>query len=379
MRPLFDELRKRIHNLDAGVLEEVRKQYIAYRFSSNFVEVVPQVNELKLYLDISIDELDDPAGLGRDVTKIGRWGTGGVEVRLATGDQLEGVMSLVRQSFERQAEEGAEEPQWSRAGVERVADEASDPAIRTALMALVEAAVGVGLYPRPWKRSVMFAPPANRSRSLFTLSIRADDRVDLWCAAEAFQLFYGLDPASVERLLGPAGPTQLYARDLESLGGRLEELMADAVNVRSLAAPVAIDREDWDWDRYAADLRVPANRLEVCRALVAALEEATAARGLGWQVVFRKGYVAVQRAGGFNVALVDVYWYDAPRYAVKIPGEPTMLGLANPYPSLKTSWQVSQFEWGWHVPSLDLVPDVGLALDLAAPHHPASGYWKHPA
>ena len=51
-----------------------------------------------------------------------------------------------------------------------------------------------GLYPRPWKRSLMFAPPANRSRALFTLSVRDDDRVDLWCAAEAFQTFYALEP-----------------------------------------------------------------------------------------------------------------------------------------------------------------------------------------
>ena len=109
---------------------------------------------------------------------------------------------------------------------------------------------------------------------------------------------------------------------------------------------------------------------------MAAVEDATAARGPGWQVVYRKGYVALQRAGGYNVAIVDLYWYDAPRYAVKVPGEPSTLGLANPYPSLKTSWQGHQSEWGWRVPSLDAVPDVGEALDLAAPFHPATGPWK---
>jgi hypothetical protein len=123
-------------------------------------------------------------------------------------------------------------------------------------------------------------------------------------------------------------------------------------------------------------MRVPSNRLEIGQALVAALQEATAARGLGWQVVFRKGYVAVQRAGGFNVAIVDVYWKDAPRFALKIPGDPSMLGLANPYPSLKTSWQPSQSEWGWHIPALDAIPDVGVALDLAAPFHPTTGPWR---
>jgi uncharacterized protein with ParB-like and HNH nuclease domain/predicted transport protein len=259
--PLYDELRKRIYNLDTGVLEEVRKQYIAFKFSSNFVEVVPQLNDLKLYLDIAIDQLDDPAGLGRDVTGVGRWGTGRVEVRLVTFDDLEDVMALIRQSFERQTEDGHEELQWSRVGVERVVDEANDPAIRTALLAVVEGAVSCGLYPRPWKRSLMFAPLANRSRALFTLSIRGDDRVDLWCAAQAFQTFFGLEPASVERLLGPAGPTQLYAREIEAIVDRLEELMADAVTVATEDTPrppwngrdfyVTIGDRSWeDAERY---------------------------------------------------------------------------------------------------------------------------------
>ena len=60
IRPLFDELRKRVLNLDAGVVDEVRKQYIAFRLSTNFLEVVPLASELKLYLDISPEELDDP-------------------------------------------------------------------------------------------------------------------------------------------------------------------------------------------------------------------------------------------------------------------------------------------------------------------------------
>ena len=228
IRPLFDEFRKRVLNLDAGVHEEIRKQYIAYRLTTNFVEVVALTNELKLYLDIAIDELNDPSGLGRDVSGVGRWGTGTVEMRFAELGQLEDVMGLVRQSFERQGEEGYEEPQWSQAGVERVVEEAADPAVQSALLAVVEGAVRNGLYPRPWKRSLMFAPPANRSRALFTLTIRDDDRVDLACWGEAFETFYALEPAEVERQLGPAGPTPLQAQEVVALVDRLDELMADA-------------------------------------------------------------------------------------------------------------------------------------------------------
>jgi len=61
--------------------------------------------------------------------------------------------------------------------------------------------------------------------------------------------------------------------------------------------------------------------------------------------------------------------------SVKIPRDPQVLGLANPYPSLETSWRLGEKEWGWHVPSADAVPDVGVALDIAAPFHPMSGPW----
>src|SRR5207237_5767728 len=104
---------------------------------------------------------NDPSGLGRDVDGVGRWGTGTVEVRLADLDRLEDVMALVRQSFERQGEEGYEEPQWSQAGVERVVEEAADPAVQSALLAVVEGAVRNGLSPPPLKRSLSVAAPDN--------------------------------------------------------------------------------------------------------------------------------------------------------------------------------------------------------------------------
>jgi uncharacterized protein with ParB-like and HNH nuclease domain/predicted transport protein len=228
IRPVFDEFRKRVQNLDAGVHEEVRRQYIAYKLATNFVEVVPLAVELKLYLDIASDELNDPLGLGRDVTTIGHWGTGSIEVRLKTSDQLEEAMALVRQAFELQGEGGYEEAYWSQPGVERVVEEARDPAVQEALLLVVGAAVRNGLHPRPWTRTLMFAPPANRTRALFSLTVRDDDRVDLGCWADAFQTFYGLDPSEVGRQLGPVGPTALQAAEVAAVAERLDDLMADA-------------------------------------------------------------------------------------------------------------------------------------------------------
>lgn len=51
------------------------------------------------------DEIDDPKGLCRDVSGVGRWGNGDVEVMVSSIDQLDYVMSLIKQSFEKQVED----------------------------------------------------------------------------------------------------------------------------------------------------------------------------------------------------------------------------------------------------------------------------------
>jgi hypothetical protein len=75
---------------------------------------------------------------------------------------------------------------------------------------------------------------------LFTLSVRDDDRVDLWCAPEAFQKFYALDTSEVERQLGPAGPTTLQAEEVAALADRLDEMMADAEPVLDEGKPAQL-------------------------------------------------------------------------------------------------------------------------------------------
>jgi len=106
MRPLFDKFRKEVLALDPCVIEDVLKLYVAYKAETNFVDVVPQKSRLRLTLNLSFHELHDPRGLARDVTNLGRWGNGDVEVELSRPDALPYVMGLVRQAFEKQMGNG---------------------------------------------------------------------------------------------------------------------------------------------------------------------------------------------------------------------------------------------------------------------------------
>ncbi len=106
MLELFNQFRKRVLNLDSSVTEEILKLYITYKSATNFVDVVPQKSRLRLSINMRFSEIDDPKGLCKDVTDLGRWGNGDVEVGLSSAAQLEDIMYLVTQSFERNMENG---------------------------------------------------------------------------------------------------------------------------------------------------------------------------------------------------------------------------------------------------------------------------------
>jgi ABC-type cobalamin/Fe3+-siderophores transport system ATPase subunit len=134
----------------------------------------------------------------------------------------------------------------------------------------------------------------------------------------------------------------------------------------------------WSWEAYAQELHTSPQRIEVGRALVRALEDATAAAGLPCTVRFRKGYVAFQRPGGYNVFQVDLYWRRPPRLLVVIPDDPLVLGLTDPYPELVGTWTPSDRQWDWTVPTVERIPDVGKLLPIARRFHFDHGPSKLP-
>ena len=101
-RALFEELRKEVLALDPCVEEKFLKLYIAFKAETNFVDVVPQAKRLHLSINLEFHELHDPRGIARDVTNLGRWGNGNVEVGFDALEDLPYVMGLIRQGFEKQ-------------------------------------------------------------------------------------------------------------------------------------------------------------------------------------------------------------------------------------------------------------------------------------
>ncbi len=100
MLDLYQALKKRILNIDSSVTEEFKKLYIAYKSTTNFVDIVPQKSRLRLSLNMAYPDVIDPKNLCKDVTGLGRWGNGDVEVGLSNLNELDDVMELIEQALE---------------------------------------------------------------------------------------------------------------------------------------------------------------------------------------------------------------------------------------------------------------------------------------
>ena len=68
----------------------------------------PQMKRLQLTLNMKLADVDDPKKLCEDISEVGHLGYGDVRVVLTSADDLPYVMSLVRQSFERQMGDGTD-------------------------------------------------------------------------------------------------------------------------------------------------------------------------------------------------------------------------------------------------------------------------------
>jgi predicted transport protein len=98
---LFESLRERIIELaEVGdITEKFNKMYIGYKHGKNFCEIKLQSNGLKIWLDIPYSDLDDPFDHAKDVSNIGHHGTGQVETRLTSEDDIDKVLYLIDQSY----------------------------------------------------------------------------------------------------------------------------------------------------------------------------------------------------------------------------------------------------------------------------------------
>ncbi len=102
LKNLFDSFEAFAVALGDDVTKKATKLYFAFRRIKNFasVEVHPQAKKLLVFVKVDPSTIDLIPGFTRDVSKIGHFGTGDLEITLASLDDLEKAKPLILASYE---------------------------------------------------------------------------------------------------------------------------------------------------------------------------------------------------------------------------------------------------------------------------------------
>ncbi len=98
IKELYDKVKNAILNLD-NLDVKPKKFYVAFAAGSNVIDIHVQKSALKMWINMPKGELDDPKKIARDVSSIGHWGNGDYEIQIKTDEDLEYILSLVKQSL----------------------------------------------------------------------------------------------------------------------------------------------------------------------------------------------------------------------------------------------------------------------------------------
>ncbi len=108
IRVLFEALRIAVAALNPAITEVFTKLYVAYKTEDTFVSVIPRSDKLKLILNMPFPELQDAHGICRDVTNIGHWSTGDIDLDFFRLSDMPYVMGLIRQAYEWKMDDGGD-------------------------------------------------------------------------------------------------------------------------------------------------------------------------------------------------------------------------------------------------------------------------------
>ena len=99
---LYQKLHEAILQVEPKAKVEYKKLYIAYKLRTNFVDIVVLRSRLRLTINLDFDEVYDPRGICRNVTDLGRWGNGDVEIVFDSLSLLDSVIKIIKQAIEKQ-------------------------------------------------------------------------------------------------------------------------------------------------------------------------------------------------------------------------------------------------------------------------------------
>ena len=96
---LYEKFKKAILNLADGIEVIPKKHYIAFKKGSNITDISILKKSLKIFINAKAGQLDDPKKIAQDVSSIGHWGNGDYQVKIENDNDMEYIMSLIKQAI----------------------------------------------------------------------------------------------------------------------------------------------------------------------------------------------------------------------------------------------------------------------------------------
>ncbi|WP_151713803.1 DUF5655 domain-containing protein [Acinetobacter bereziniae] len=98
IKELYEQFRDSILNLASDLETNPKKLYIGFKKQKrNIVYIEIQKKVLRITLNAKIGQLDDSKGICRDVSNIGHWGVGDYQIDVSDSENLEYILSLIKQ------------------------------------------------------------------------------------------------------------------------------------------------------------------------------------------------------------------------------------------------------------------------------------------
>ncbi|WP_241315127.1 DUF5655 domain-containing protein [Chryseobacterium arthrosphaerae] len=97
---LYDEIKRRLISLGDDVTIQPKKQTVGFKVNNNiFCDIVLQGKGIKIYVNLKSGDLQDQKKVARDVSNVGHWGNGSYEIKVTDLDDIDYIISLLKQSF----------------------------------------------------------------------------------------------------------------------------------------------------------------------------------------------------------------------------------------------------------------------------------------
>lgn len=96
---LYQKFKNGIINLSDDIELQPKKDYIAFKKGKNISDITILQKSLKIWINLKKGKLDDPKKLAEDVSSKGHWGNGDFQIQVDNDNNLEYIMSLIKQAI----------------------------------------------------------------------------------------------------------------------------------------------------------------------------------------------------------------------------------------------------------------------------------------